>query len=385
MLGMNNSITFTQKDRDERARAREAEQESLEKENVEDSEDSPEEFDRSSGDAEDQEEVLEEESSEYDQEEYDEESESENAEEEQEEEDLSDESQEEEGDEEIDQLLEKMKGKKIPVKYLDPSGREVEDAVDLSEDLPKIMSIARQGVDALNYAQNIDPVVQKFKNSRILQDVYYYLEKGYSEDDIKRGLPKIWQGSEGEAPEEEEIEFDNIEDKIEYLVQKRIEQMVDPIKQEMNSAKAKTESAAVERNNVEVLQGALENIGVDASELTEAERIAIDNSFSMMYPGISPSKYKLSPAQANIIVKDALTRGGIEKAKKTLGSNSSANSKKNKAKAAARNAKATRTLPGRSVRKKPSSESKPAPRMKVVTEAERIKNAQDLMRRLSGQ
>jgi len=298
------------------------------------------------------------------------------------EEEVGEEEEEESAEEEVPEsqkLFQELseEGKKILVEYEDPSGVKAADEVPVS-DLPKIMSLARKGVDAITYLQNAQPIINEFKGSKILQDIYYYRQQGYSDDDIKKGLVQMWSG-DGNTIEEEEPEFDTIEEKVEYLVQKRLEERLQPLQKQFQAVEGQRTAETIMKHNGSVLEKALSNVGYSPDQLTLAERTAIDNSFATLYPGVDPTRYKLTPAQANVIVKDALSRGGVEKAQKTLAKTKPSNKKKN-VNSAAKNAKATRTIPGRSVRS--GSEPQNVFQPKIVSEAERRKIVNDLFKDL---
>jgi len=271
----------------------------------------------------------------------------------------------------------------VEVEYKDLDGRDIVARVNVKKDLPDILTVARKGVEALNYVQAIAPVIEQFKNSRILQDVYYYLTRGYSDDDIKKGLPSIWmkeasdngvEEAQEENLEEGELSLPEIQRRIDKIVEDKVKKIISPLQNEFNSAKARSEIASIESHNATLLRKGLENLGYSPEELGETERIAIDNSFAAIYPGLDPHRYRLTPAQINVILKDALSRGGVNAAKKKM----------KEAEVAIKNAKATNIMPGRSVKTVRSGSNKSYGGFKVVDEATRMKNAEKFLQILSG-
>ena len=256
--------------------------------------------------------------------------------------------------------------KEFNVKYYDREGQEYEENFT-EKDLPSIMSLAKEGVSAMEYAQEVSPIIDTFSKSKILQDVAYYISQGYTDDQIKKGLPQIWSKDTGEPKE-----FDSIEEEIDYRVEQQLKQklanMEDKLTHTEEMAKRLAEeksTAAIQDTNRNVFQSALNKMGYDVGDLTANELSAIDRTFADIYPGVDLMRMQLTHAQANIIVKDALNPKGIKRAKK------------NKVKSMSKQAQATRSMPGNAQRAK-ATDDKYVPRAVPRSEAERARRVDEI-------
>lgn len=259
----------------------------------------------------------------------------------------------------------------IPVTYQDSEGNTYDEDIS-KEDLPAIMSVAKDGIEAIEYVREVTPIMDAFNKSKVLQDLAYYVSQGHTDEEIKKGVPQLW------AKEKDDTmpEFETTEDEINYLVEKKVEKIVGPIKsklaEEEQKRKQEEESQqlnGIESNNQNVLISALEKQGHDTKELTSVELKAIDDTFMDIYPGVDITRMKLTSKQANVIIRNALSSKGVEKARKQMSTTQKIN----------KQAMATRSISGKAQRSRTNT-NRYVPRAVPASEEERSRRVDEAFR-----
>lgn len=168
------------------------------------------------------------------------------------------------------------------------------------------------------FVENIKPIVETIKNSEVLQMVLHYKSQGYSDEQIAQHLPGVWNQVHGVSPkaaevEEAEPEFDTIDDRVNWLVEKKLSKVLkDKLEPVVNAQQRSQEEQALQkiiRANDAVFERALNSkFGISMADLSDEDRGAVVDSYFALYPGVPIERNPLSDKQSIIIIKDALGR-----------------------------------------------------------------------------
>lgn len=232
-----------------------------------------------------EEEIREEELEETPEEEYEEQEEEVEAEEE----DVEAEGYDEETSEEEDPS--------IPIVY-EVEGKTVEKNIPYSQlanmvrDYENLNNTLRKYVE---YVEAANPIIQTVQNSEILQSILYYKSQGYSEDQIKYGLAKLWSQSG------EQKEYASYEDELKDKLLKEIELRLKPLEQKTQYIETEKQIEAVSQHNNQILRETMNELGI--SELTPEQLREMGKNLAEMFPNTDFRLLRLNKTIAKALIQ----------------------------------------------------------------------------------
>ena len=201
--------------------------------------------------------------------------------------------------------------------HYDTDDGEVEEEISEKE-LGKILKEIRGGAKFMSkgdkqFIDDVTPIVRNLEKSKVLQMVNAYVDKGETDERLIEHLGPTLQQYLGKGIKpQEEPEFATEEERINYLVDQKLRERLTPLETQLKQTEESVRIERINANNEQHMVRALSNIGKDPSKLTEDERDRLLNSLVTFVGSSNPEiikQVKLDPAQANMIVKDALKRG----------------------------------------------------------------------------
>lgn len=213
------------------------------------------------------------------------------------------EEEEEEYEEEYEEepVSSEEEGEAIEVEYRDASGKTVSRRLT-KEELADLLSQHEQLASAdkaelINYVQQAEPIISIVRDSQLMKDILYYRAQGYTDEQIKEGLYKLWSDKK-ESGEQQTTEAPKEErDKLLEEIEKRIK----PIEQTLATYQTSQFFQSLLQHNNEVLAQAMSESGV--SDFTPEEYKKIAEALKDMYPGVDLRLLRLTPTAARAIVK----------------------------------------------------------------------------------
>jgi len=157
------------------------------------------------------------------------------------------------------------------------------------------------------YVENTVPLVNTFNESTILQHILHYKGQGYSEDQIKEGLVKLW-GEELSSKNN----YGSYDDEIRDKAAKELEFRTKPLEAKLAKLEEERQIEQTQRHNNVVLQKALAGSGITRN-LTEAETQRLVNNLATMYPGQDLRKKMFDDNLANILISATFKSEPIRK------------------------------------------------------------------------
>jgi hypothetical protein len=253
----------------------------------------------------------------------------------------------------------------IPITHIDEEGEEFEREIPYKE-LGKIVYESERMKDYIGKTdtmlQGIAPLLDKIKESKIIQDVLYYLDLGHSESEIMNGLPQLWAKV---VQQNKPPQFDTYDQEMEWRAEQKAQQLIKPIQTQMQKMQAAQRQKEVYLNNRSVLGNTLKELGWD-DNLSDSQTNKVQAAISEILPGIDIINYSLSDKQAKAIIMTALGK------KETSKSNKASQKVQNLLKTA----KIPRVLPSKSL--KVSAKPKRERAIDAVSETDMAKRKQEL-------
>lgn len=203
----------------------------------------------------------------------------------------------------------------IPIVYED-GGEAIERNIKYSE-LASIVrdydKIQKNLQEYNNYVQAVNPIVQTIQNSQILQSILYYKAQGYTEEQIKEGLVKLWQQEKSGAEEES---YETYEDELKAKIIKEIENRIKPIETRANTLALEKQIQETTQHNNLVLAEVLKEEGI--SELTQEQLQKMGTVLAEMFPNTDFRLLRLNKTIAKSLVKLVKDESKPAKASKAL-------------------------------------------------------------------
>jgi hypothetical protein len=216
----------------------------------------------------------------------------------------------------------------VEISYTDADGEEVTERVKL-EDLVEGYKSGKQNSQLQEHIQkqqkyinDVQPFVNTVNDSDLVKQIFYYKNQGYTDTQIKQGLPQIWQ--QAQKVDETLPDFDDVQDKRSYIdkiVNQNLQNKIMPLQEQItrvqNEKAALEEQIKIEKTIVEndkVFDLALSKAGLKESDLTKEDRDSVAKTIQQLYSDKDLRKERLTLAQAHIIIGDAL-RNKIKAAK----------------------------------------------------------------------
>ncbi|MGC8978642.1 hypothetical protein [Caldisericum sp.] len=201
--------------------------------------------------------------------------------EEEEEEEVEEEAEEEEYESEEEEVASDEEDPLIPIVY-EKDGESIERELKYSE-LSEIVKNYDQYNQNLNqyaeYINAVSPIVETIKQSQLLQSILYYKAQGYSEDQIKEGLAKLWS----QEITKEEPEYESYEEEIKAKLFKELENRLKPLESKAQSIILEKEVQQITEHNNQVLRDVLNEMGIET--LTTEQLKQVGQHLSEMFPG----------------------------------------------------------------------------------------------------
>lgn len=219
-------------------------------------------------------------------------------------------------------------------------------------------------------ASRLMPLAQLVNDSQIIQTVMHYRNQGYSDEQIESAIARKVQQSSGEQAEgEDQPEFDSLEEQVAYIVEKKLNEQIAPLKNEFQSTKAQQEEATVLQHNDNVFASALKDFDYDPTRMNNGQTKAMVNVMTKLYPNVDYRTHKFTKDQAEVIIE------------KSIGRRKGAVKKRKEAQQVTRQASAPQVMPGntggaKSTKKNFQGESP----MKISTMNERIRDWSSLFK-----
>lgn len=216
-----------------------------------------------------------------------------------------------EENEEEDDDEEESEPEEFEITYRAPDGTE-QTATITEDELPEIYARANRDPDEeyVDFVEKVRPYVENINKSKLLQQIDYYLNKGYTDEDIMSGLAQRYKEEAGENPEEYE-EFDmmdkkTFEQKVEEAVQKRLA----PYENQIKAQQQQQQATEIAQHNDRTLVNALNKYGYDFQQLDENQKNAIMEAFKTYYGDekgrVDVQNTRYQQHQLNGVVKAAL-------------------------------------------------------------------------------
>jgi hypothetical protein len=204
----------------------------------------------------------------------------------------------------------------VKVHYETDDG-EVEEEISEKE-LGGILKEIRGGAKFMSkgdkqFIDEVTPIVKNLEKSKVLQMVNAYVERGETDERLIEYLGATLQQHLGKGVKPQEMpEFETEEERINYLVNLKLEERLHPLETQMKQTEEGMRIERVKARNEQNMVRALSNIGKDPDKLTEDDRNKLVQSLVTFVGSSNPKiieQIELKPDQANMIVKDALKRG----------------------------------------------------------------------------
>jgi hypothetical protein len=250
----------------------------------------------------------------------------------------SEELEEQEQEEEVpesEEQVDEPESENIPLIWDDEDGNQ--QRVDLTyEELVEMYKYQNgpQLQEVSQYIKAVEPIIQHYNDSDLMKTIYRWRTEKYSEMEIKRGLKILF---EKELADEKPPEFNTVDEKMEYLLNQKVEHVIKPLEQKLRATEEEVIRERIEKNNNGVFDSALAKHGYALGDLSQQDLLAINQTIQGLYPKADFSMTMFTPLQANVIIKDAIGRKGAKNA------NPAAN--------AIRQGQAPRVTPGKNVRR----------------------------------
>jgi len=201
-------------------------------------------------------------------------------------------------------------GTAIPIVYTDDNGEEVQ--VDL--DYEELVDLVRNK-DAAPPQQEIAPeykaalqISEQIKSDELLKTVLAWRSSGYSEAQIAEGLHTHYNGQkQQQAQTAETPDFATSEEEIQYHVKKQLEEILAPLKNQVQGTQAQMQAQQVTQNNDFVIADSLKKNGWNP-RLSQAEIAKLSEAAKQIYPDHDLTTRQLTQYQANVIVQQGLGR-----------------------------------------------------------------------------
>jgi hypothetical protein len=199
----------------------------------------------------------------------------------------------------------------IEVEYEDDGGEPVKEKYTKQE-LAAFVKLSKMS-DKDQILMSVAPIMKNITNSKVAQQILQYINEGKTDEELMRGLPELWKPKAEPKKAEEPIpQFATVADEIEWranqIVEKKLAEKYKSVENlEQNILRERTQTLNRE-NNDRVLEKALSNLGLTITDVDDEGRKRLTKSFSVWFGNTPVNDVVLSPAQANIIVKDALGR-----------------------------------------------------------------------------
>lgn len=192
----------------------------------------------------------------------------------------------------------------IPISY--EVGGEVYEEDMTYDDIADAVAQARQLPQYQNYLVWTRPLVEHLEKSELLRTVHGWKDKGFSDEQIMKGLFNLQQSKEGGATEEPEAED------LQKLIDSKVNEKLTPLQQSFEQQQADVRRQQVINHNEKVFNEALFKITKKTyGELEEDEIGAIQRGYRTMFGNnANIEKIPVESAQAMMIIRDALVKGG---------------------------------------------------------------------------
>lgn len=215
-----------------------------------------------------------------------------------EDEELEDESGEIEAEEEPDEEGSE-EDPEIPIVYED-EGKTIEKNVRYSElaNMVKDYESLRQNIEQYNnYIRSVTPIVQTIQNSQLLQSILYYKAQGYSEEQIKEGLIKLWQ----QNPPQQTEEYESYEEELKAKLLKEIENRLKPIEAQTNTILLEKQVSEITQHNNRILSEVMKEEGIEQFSQKQLEKMG--SLLAEMFPNTDFRLLRLNKTIAKSLVK----------------------------------------------------------------------------------
>lgn len=188
----------------------------------------------------------------------------------------------------------------IPIQYTDENGNLVTENIPY-QDLGNIVLQAKRGFRDPDSEQRTKAVWDMYNDSDIIKQVIYYRAQGYTEKQIRDGLPQLWAQSQDQA----QLTTEDGEVDVQKLVKQQVDHELTPLRHKLQQTEQQILEERISTSNEKVLNAALSKHGMEADKLNAQEVDALRKSLFDIYPNANLKQMMLTASQANVIVNDA--------------------------------------------------------------------------------
>lgn len=159
--------------------------------------------------------------------------------------------------------------------------------------------------------KDVEPLVERYSSSKLLSAIDYYKQQGYSDNQVAKALqnPQVLKqiGLEAEEQQEEvNLEDMSEEERIEYLVNKRVEEKVGPFEEKFSSQATQQQQQQLAQRNLGTLTNAFSSKGYNVQEFDNATWQTVEQTLNNILPGFDIKQQELQPGQAEALVQLAM-------------------------------------------------------------------------------
>lgn len=190
------------------------------------------------------------------------------------------------------------------ITYEDENGEMVTEKVS-NNDLVSAWKLAKIAPAKFKEYEAALKDLEGFTSDATFRDIIEFRKRKYTDDQILYGLWKLRQDA-GAA--EVEPEFTTVEEAVEYRLNKRIKEEIEPLKRSLyERAVAEEQEKMMETNNI-ILDSVVRQYGWEVAEIYENEAAMkkMGTVLKQLYPGLSLATQKLSQLQAEALIEKSI-------------------------------------------------------------------------------